>query len=44
LLQTHVFSSSVDAKTANAPATVDALNDAFGKCAIELVEWAANLI
>ena len=44
LLETRVFSSSAAAKAANAPAAVDALNDAFGKCAIELVQWAASLI
>jgi len=43
LLEARVFSSSVVAKTATAPATVDALNEAFDKCAIELVQWAANL-
>jgi phospholipid/cholesterol/gamma-HCH transport system substrate-binding protein len=44
LLEARVFGSSAVAKTANAPATVDALNEAFGKCATELVQWTANLI
>jgi phospholipid/cholesterol/gamma-HCH transport system substrate-binding protein len=44
LLESRVFETSVPVKGVNASATVDALNEAFGKCAIELVQWTANLI
>jgi phospholipid/cholesterol/gamma-HCH transport system substrate-binding protein len=44
LLESRVFETSVPVKAVNASATVDALNEAFGKCAIELVRWAAGLI
>jgi phospholipid/cholesterol/gamma-HCH transport system substrate-binding protein len=44
LLGTRVFECSSAAKSANAAGTVDALNEAFGKCATQLVQWTANLI
>jgi phospholipid/cholesterol/gamma-HCH transport system substrate-binding protein len=44
LLGARVFGASAAVKASNAPATVDALNEVFGKCAIELVQWTANLI
>jgi len=44
LLEARVFSSSAAAKAANASAAAEALDDAFGKCALELVQWTANLI
>jgi phospholipid/cholesterol/gamma-HCH transport system substrate-binding protein len=44
LLESRVFETSVPVKAVNASATVDALNEAFGECAIELVRWAAGLI
>jgi phospholipid/cholesterol/gamma-HCH transport system substrate-binding protein len=44
LLGARVFEASATVKAATAPATVDALNEAFAKCAIELVQWTANLI
>jgi phospholipid/cholesterol/gamma-HCH transport system substrate-binding protein len=44
LVGTRVFSASEAAKAVSAPAAVDALNRAFGTCAIELVQWAAKLV
>jgi phospholipid/cholesterol/gamma-HCH transport system substrate-binding protein len=44
LLGARVFEASVAVKAANAPATVDALNEVFGKCAVELVQWTASLV
>ena len=44
LLGARLFEASAAAKNTTAPATVDALNEAFGRCAIELVQWTANLI
>jgi phospholipid/cholesterol/gamma-HCH transport system substrate-binding protein len=44
LLGTRIFECSSAAKSVNAAGTVDALNEAFGKCAIQLVQWTANLI
>ena len=44
LLGTRVFECSSAPKSANAAATADALNEAFGKCATQLVQWTANLI
>ncbi|HET7806463.1 MAG TPA: MlaD family protein [Pseudolabrys sp.] len=44
LLGTRVFECSSAPKSANAAATVDALNEAFGKCAIQLVQWTAGLM
>jgi ABC-type uncharacterized transport system auxiliary subunit len=44
LLGARLFEASAAAKNTTAPAAVDALNEAFGKCAIELVQWTANLI
>ena len=44
LLGTRVFECSSSAKSVNAAGTVDALNEAFGKCAIQLVQWTASLI
>ena len=40
----RAFEASVPVKTVNAPATVDALNEAFSKCAVELVQWTAGLL
>ncbi len=44
LLGTRVFECSSAVKSMNAVGTVDALNEAFGKCATQLVQWTANLI
>jgi phospholipid/cholesterol/gamma-HCH transport system substrate-binding protein len=44
LLGSRVFECSSAPKSANAAGTVDALNEAFGKCATQLVQWTANLI
>ena len=44
LLGTRVFECSSTAKVVNAAATAEALNEAFGKCATQLVQWTANLI
>jgi phospholipid/cholesterol/gamma-HCH transport system substrate-binding protein len=44
LLGARIFECSAAPKSANAAETVDALNEAFGKCATQLVEWTASLI
>lgn len=44
LLGTRVFECSSAPKSTNAAGTVDALNEAFGKCATQLVQWTAGLI
>jgi phospholipid/cholesterol/gamma-HCH transport system substrate-binding protein len=44
LIGTHVCEASVAVKTITASATVDGLNEAFAKCAIEIVQWTATLI
>ncbi|MGC1894047.1 MAG: ABC-type transport auxiliary lipoprotein family protein, partial [Pseudolabrys sp.] len=44
LLGTRIFESSAIVKAATAHGTVDGLNEAFAKCAIELVQWTASLI
>ena len=44
LLGTRIFECSSAAKSVNAAGTVDALNEAFGKCATQLVQWTTNLI
>jgi phospholipid/cholesterol/gamma-HCH transport system substrate-binding protein len=44
LLGSRVFECSSAPKSANAAGAVDALNEAFGKCATQLVQWTANLI
>jgi phospholipid/cholesterol/gamma-HCH transport system substrate-binding protein len=44
LLGTRVFACSLAPKSVNAAGTVEALNEAFSKCAIELVQWTASLI
>ena len=44
LLGTRIFECGSPAKSVNAAGTVDALNEAFGKCATQLVQWTAGLI
>jgi phospholipid/cholesterol/gamma-HCH transport system substrate-binding protein len=44
LLGTRVFDASAVVKNATAPATVGGLNEAFAKCAIELVQWTTSLM
>jgi phospholipid/cholesterol/gamma-HCH transport system substrate-binding protein len=44
LLGTRIFECSSAPKSVNAAGTVDALNEAFGKCATQLVQWTATLI
>jgi len=44
LLGTRIFECNSAPKSVNAAGTVDALNEAFGKCATQLVQWTANLI
>jgi phospholipid/cholesterol/gamma-HCH transport system substrate-binding protein len=44
LLGARVFECSSAPKSANAAGAVDALNEAFGKCATQLVQWTAGLI
>jgi ABC-type uncharacterized transport system auxiliary subunit len=44
LLGTRVFESSAIVKAATAHGTVDGLNEAFARCAIELVQWTTSLI
>lgn len=41
---TRVFECNSTPKSVNAAGTVDALNEAFGKCATQLVQWTASLI
>jgi phospholipid/cholesterol/gamma-HCH transport system substrate-binding protein len=40
IIDARLFRASVPAKAADAPAAAAALNDAFGKAAVELVIWA----
>jgi ABC-type uncharacterized transport system auxiliary subunit len=40
----RIFECNSAPKSVNAAGTVDALNEAFGKCATQLVQWTANLI
>ena len=44
LLGTRVFECNSAPKSVNAAGTVDALSEAFGKCATQLVQWTASLI
>jgi phospholipid/cholesterol/gamma-HCH transport system substrate-binding protein len=44
LLGTRIFECSSAPKSVEAAATVQALNEAFSKCAIQLVQWTASLI
>jgi len=44
LLGTRIFECNSAPKSVNAAGTVDALNEAFGKCATQLVQWTAGLI
>ena len=44
MLGTRVFECSSAAKSSNAAGTVAALNEAFSKCATQLVQWTATLI
>jgi phospholipid/cholesterol/gamma-HCH transport system substrate-binding protein len=44
LLGTRIFECNSAPKSVNAAGAVDALNEAFGKCATQLVQWTANLI
>jgi phospholipid/cholesterol/gamma-HCH transport system substrate-binding protein len=44
LLGTRIFECNSAPKSVNAAGTVDALNEAFGKCATQLVQWTTNLI
>jgi phospholipid/cholesterol/gamma-HCH transport system substrate-binding protein len=44
LLGTRIFECRSAPKSANAAGTVDALNEAFGNCATQLVQWTTNLI
>jgi len=44
LIGTRVFEASAEVKAATAPATVDGLDQAFAKCAIEVVQWTGGLI
>lgn len=44
IVQAKVFSASAPVTAMNAPAAAAALDQAFGKCATELVTWAAGLM
>jgi phospholipid/cholesterol/gamma-HCH transport system substrate-binding protein len=44
LLGSRVFEASAIVKAATAHGTVDGLNEAFARCAIELVQWTTSLI
>jgi len=44
LIGTRVFEASAEVKAATAPATVDGLDQAFAKCAIDVVQWTGGLI
>jgi phospholipid/cholesterol/gamma-HCH transport system substrate-binding protein len=44
IAEAKVFRASVPAKEVNAASAAAALDEAFGKCATELVVWAAGLI
>jgi phospholipid/cholesterol/gamma-HCH transport system substrate-binding protein len=44
LLGSRVFEASAIVKAATAHGTVDGLNEAFARCAIELVQWTTSFI
>jgi phospholipid/cholesterol/gamma-HCH transport system substrate-binding protein len=44
IIDARIFRATVPAASADAPAAAAALNDAFGKTAVELVVWASGLI
>lgn len=44
LLDTRVFECSAPPKSVNPAQTVEALNEAFDKCATQLVQWTASVI
>jgi phospholipid/cholesterol/gamma-HCH transport system substrate-binding protein len=44
IVDARIFHASVPASATDAPAAASALNDAFGKAAVELVVWASALI
>jgi phospholipid/cholesterol/gamma-HCH transport system substrate-binding protein len=44
ILDARLFQASVPAKALTAPAAVAALDEAFGKCATDLVLWAAGVM
>ena len=44
IVDARIFHATVPAATADAPAAAAALDDAFGKAAVELVVWASALI
>jgi ABC-type uncharacterized transport system auxiliary subunit len=39
-----VFAAQVSAPSADAPAAIAALDEAFGKAAVELAAWIANVL
>ena len=44
IVEAKVFRAAVPTKEMNAPSAAAALDEAFGKCATELVVWAASVI
>jgi len=44
IVDARIFRATVPAATADAPAAAAALNEAFGKTAVELVVWASSVI
>jgi phospholipid/cholesterol/gamma-HCH transport system substrate-binding protein len=44
ILEARLFQSHAPAKALNAPAAVAAFNEAFARCATDLVAWAAGVI
>ena len=44
IIDARLFQAAVRAKAVNAAAAAAALDEAFGKCVIELVLWAAGVI
>jgi phospholipid/cholesterol/gamma-HCH transport system substrate-binding protein len=44
IVDARIFRATVPSVTADAPAAAAAMNEAFGKVAVELVVWASALI
>lgn len=44
IVDARIFRATVPAAAADAPAAAAALNEAFGKLAVELVVWASGIV
>ena len=44
ILDARIFRATVPAKATNAPAAAAALDEAFGKAAVDLVVWASGVL